>query len=431
MREIYKGSREGTRPIVVGGEELLRRPDINVHEPAVLGLLASMKASMKVNETSRRLIIRNARLDLKAQNSLCELLTKNLNLNCIEIHNLRCDAGKRIPVPVELFRNENLTEVHLSHCILSVRACKALSKRLEPADGSKSLSSLTLKKIEFLHDHSNKQHSTAMALFASALSSTKSVQVLTLSSLLLSEGDKILLLKGLAGNAGQSLRVVHFEDMGLNDAHAPWLARILTSHGSQLNELSLRKNDLGAKAVETIVKHGLCCNSTLRRLDLSENPVGDTGAAWLATCLKDKASLEELKLVDCDIWRPGCLDLALAMPRSSGLTRLSLDGNDIEDCLDRVIDAIKVNFYIVHVLDSLPHLLSLERRMRRPHGGSADVYGPYHVLDFYLRMNRARRRFIVEPIRPSLLPKLFSEQQANKDPSILYHFLRHSPSFLA
>lgn len=427
MREMDRDSWEGTRPVVLGGEELLRRPDDNYHDPAVLAHLEATK----VNAVSRRLVIRNARLDRKAQKSLCESLTKNLNLNCIEIHNLRCDVGTRIPVPVELFRNDCLTEVHLSHCILSLSACEALARRVESADGSCPLSSLTLTNVEFPHADGNKQSSTALALFASALSSTKSLQALKLSSILLSEGNKILLMKGLARSVGHSLRVVHVDDMGLNGAHAPWLARLLTTQGSQLHELSLRRNDLDAKAVEIIVNRGLCFNSTLRRLDLSENPVGDTGAARLATCLKDNCSLQELKLVDCDIWRPGCLDLALAMPVSSGLTRLSLDGNDVEDCLDRVIEAIKVNFHIVHLLDSLPHLLTLERRKRRPHGGSTSVCGPYHILDFFLRMNRAGRRFFVEPILPSLLPNLFAEQKANMDPSILYHFLRRSPLFFA
>jgi Ran GTPase-activating protein (RanGAP) involved in mRNA processing and transport len=342
---------------------------------------------------------------------------------------MRCDEGKRMSLPLELFRNDCLTEVHLSHCALSLSACKALATRLESADGSSSLSSLTLTNVEFLGDN-NERHSSALEIFASALSLSNSVQVLKLSSLFLSDCDKVLLMKGLAGNAGHSLRVIHVEDLGLNEEHVHWLARLLASEASQLRELSLRKNDLNAKAVEIIVNHGLCCNSTLRRLNLSENPVGDTGAARLAMCLKDSDSIQEVRLVDCDIWRPGCLELALAMPFFSGLTQLSLDGNDVEDCLDQVIDAIKLNFHLMHVLDSLPSLLRLERRKRRPHGGPASVCGQYHVLDFYLRMNCARRRFLIEPIHPSLIPKLFTEHGANRDPSILYHFLRRSPSLV-
>jgi Ran GTPase-activating protein (RanGAP) involved in mRNA processing and transport len=422
MRELFSDTRERTRPLVFSVEELLHRVDDDVHDPNVLGLLAAIE----VNATSRGLILRNERLSLKAQESFLELLTKNLNQKCIEIHNIRCDEGKRIPLPAELFRNDCLTEVHLSHCALSFSACKALATRLKSADGSSSLSSLTLSKVEFLGDD-NKQHSTALELFASALSLTNSVQVLKLSSIVLVECDKVLLMKGLAGNSGHSLRVIHVEDIGLNEEHVPWLAHLLANEASQLSELSLRKNNLNAKAVEIIVSHGLCCNSTLRRLNLSENPVGDKGAARLAMCLKDSHSIQELRLVDCDIWRPGCLELALAMPFFSGLTRLSLDGNDVEDCLDQVIEAIKLNFNLVHVLDSLPSLLRLKRRKRQPNGGSASVCGQYHVLDFYLRMNRARRRFLIEPILPSLIPKLFTEHGANKDPSILYHFLRRSP----
>jgi Ran GTPase-activating protein (RanGAP) involved in mRNA processing and transport len=288
---------------------------------------------------------------------------------------------------------------------------------------------LELHKIEF---QSADDRRTGVTFLASALASTRSLQVLKLSDLSLIDEDKNVLLERLSLSASATLRVLHLEGMSLGESHAQHIARILSNQISNLQELWLSKNDLNSLAIETVVTRGLVRNSKLLRLVLSHNPVGDAGAASLAAGLKSNVTLQELRIVDCEIWQSGCSELISAIPYYAALTRLSLDGNDFEECLDRLNTVIEMNVSLVHVLDSMPRLLHTERRQLRLQGASSASCGPYGFLDYYLRLNHAHRRFFVEPnLSISLLPRVLERKEANSDPSIIYYFLRHSPSIYA
>jgi hypothetical protein len=416
MADLTCDSWDSAKPVIVCGSNPV------LHDTGLLSLLAAVKA----NTSARKLIVRNTRLSLKAQKSLREVLKNNRHLTSIELHNLRCDGGYLLTVPQELFRRESLSELHLSRCSLSSLACKALGRVVRGGRDVASLASLELTKVEFQRDADGL---TGLTYLSSALASTRSLQVLKISNLSVPDADKNALLERLSKS---TLRVLHLESMSLGEPHALPMACIISNKQSDLQDLSLRKNDLNAEAVEMIVSRGLQRNSRLLRLDLSHNPIGDAGAAALAAGMKSNIALQELRLVDCEIWKAGCSEIVSSIPHLSALTRLSLDENDADLCLDRLISAVGLNFRIVHVLDGLPQLIHAERRQQRSGGASSAVSGPYGMLCFHLRLNRAGRRIIVEPnLSALLLPRVLENKTANSDPSILYYLLRRSVSLYA
>lgn len=95
---------------------------------------------------------------------------------------------------------------------------------------------------------------------------------------------------------------------------AAWLPALACLHASGCN--------IGPRGLRALLRSGALRG--LRRLDLSENRLGDDGAAAIAST--PLPNLRELALSVNGIGRPGALAL-VASPHLDGLTRLSLSGN--------------------------------------------------------------------------------------------------------
>ena len=102
--------------------------------------------------------------------------------------------------------------------------------------------------------------------------------------------------------------------------------------GSSLELQTLRpckgKMDVANVAILTDV---LKSNTTVTKLDLSSNYIGDVGAAGLAEALKSNTTLTVLKLSDNDIGDAGAAGLAEALKSDTTVTVLKLSYNDIGD----------------------------------------------------------------------------------------------------
>jgi hypothetical protein len=202
--------------------------------------------------------------------------------------------------------------------------------------------------------------------------------------------------------------------MNLDTTSAPLLACLLRQN-KHLTELSLRKNELTGDAIQIIVEDGLVRNQTLTKLQLSYNPVGDDGAKHLIAGLGQNTRLRELCLTQTEIWREGCLAFAQALPLMKGLRKLSMDGNEMEECGNEMFKSLEKNMVIHQVVEGLPRLLR---------GPEKDTW---IQIDLLLRTNKANRRILVEPCMPSnLLPRVL--QSATSQPDALYCLLRGMPS---
>ena len=99
-----------------------------------------------------------------------------------------------------------------------------------------------------------------------------------------------------------------------------------------LYELNLSRNNIGDEGVEVIAR-GLRENADtqLRRLDLSWNGIKDDGARNLSYMLRDNSVLAYLNLKSNFICDPGVKALALSLPYSMVLEELDLTGNQMRD----------------------------------------------------------------------------------------------------
>jgi len=106
---------------------------------------------------------------------------------------------------------------------------------------------------------------------------------------------------------------------------------------SVMTSLRLRGNSIDAPAVSLLVS-GLALNRTLRCLDLSNNALGDTGAANLGALVSvakaARPELQELVLNQCEIGDAGVASLATALAAGGGnatLHTLRLRNNHLMD----------------------------------------------------------------------------------------------------
>ena len=66
-------------------------------------------------------------------------------------------------------------------------------------------------------------------------------------------------------------------------------------------------------------------------LCLSHNPIGDTGASLISEAVRETAALKTLILNDCGITSRGAEDLSRVLAQNSSLEKLDIDGNDLGD----------------------------------------------------------------------------------------------------
>ncbi|XP_030706735.1 ribonuclease inhibitor isoform X5 [Globicephala melas] len=155
----------------------------------------------------------------------------------------------------------------------------------------------------------------------------------------------------------QQYEVVRLDDCGLTEVRCKDIGSALRANPS-LTELSLRTNELGDGGVHLVLQ-GLqsptckiqklslqnCCLteagcgvlpgvlrslSTLRELNLSDNPLGDAGLQLLCEGLLDpQCHLEKLQLEYCNLTAAACEPLAAVLRATRDLKELMVSNNDL------------------------------------------------------------------------------------------------------
>ena len=116
---------------------------------------------------------------------------------------------------------------------------------------------------------------------------------------------------------------------GISDDGAVALAQVL-HHNSTLGRLNLSNNsisDAGAVALAQTLHH----NSTLGRLNLSNNSISDAGAVALAQTLHFNSTMMGLYLSNNSISDAGAVALSQALHHNSTMKELDLSNNSISD----------------------------------------------------------------------------------------------------
>jgi Ran GTPase-activating protein (RanGAP) involved in mRNA processing and transport len=117
----------------------------------------------------------------------------------------------------------------------------------------------------------------------------------------------------------------------IGDEGAAALAAVLHVNAS-LSELDLNKNDIGAAGAAALIAavppHARG-GPGLATLNLSHNAIGAAGASALAEALRENTTITELGLVNCDVGDEGAAALAEALEVNTSLSGLDLPRNSI------------------------------------------------------------------------------------------------------
>ncbi|XP_062861054.1 FERM domain-containing protein C-like [Trichomycterus rosablanca] len=166
------------------------------------------------------------------------------------------------------------------------------------------------------------------------------IQNLTLCGCRLTENDCTTLVSALSRNPS------HLTDLDLSqnpikDSGVKKLVPLLQNHQNKLKQLNLRNCSITDKSC-TDLKSALDVNpSHLKDLDLSNNQLGDSGVIQISHLLKNpQFKLHKLTLSDCGVREEGYAALAEALRSnpSSELMELDLRGNDPGDSGVKLLD---------------------------------------------------------------------------------------------
>ena len=196
---------------------------------------------------------------------------------------------------------------------------------------------------------------------------------------------------------------------GLCSETAHSLAGLISS-AKNLTTLDVSENNIDEVDVEALTTYGLQSNASLKKLIFSHNPIGDAGAAILADWLCENCTLQSLSIVDCEIWGSGCKSFGRALRQMRGIRNLVVD-SEFENYAGVVLESMKWNMSLLKL---------------RIHGLFDRDDPKWQQVDFYLKLNRSKRRFLLEgDVSASLWPRILSESSC--DASVLFYMLKHKP----
>ena len=357
--------------------------------------------SLLRNQTARVLTLKNIQFSLEAGSYLEKMLLKNKTLRTLNFCNVSIQDEKCF-LPESLSKNTTIQELRIDNCKLSLERCADLGTLIRT---SRSLKLLNLSNLNL---------GKAATKIALALESNcGSLCHLEMSDTQMDSESISSLLNSIQRNT--TLISLRLNRSGIGPKNASDLAGLLATN-KHLKALSLCDNSLNGASIRIMAEEGLRHNDTLQTLFLSHNPIGDEGAIYLTDFLMENTVLQSLVLVDCEIWRQGCSYLAQGLAKMRGLRQLTVDGDELEDQVEYVLESVKMNMSLVNLLTDRMHIL-------------IQTNDQWKEVAFYLRLNRAKRRVLIEKHMPlSLLPRVLEE--STQDPDALFYLIQHMPQLV-
>ena len=281
-----------------------------------------------------------------------EVLTEYLNMiftewkSILQLHQL----SLMLWVPCDEITWPDLSELRI--LILTIRSCTVKLDSLLP---HLSLESLTVTgdegRLEYedcvaIENHlinaSTLKHvsisdcecnASGLLVLARALHDHPTLQEKKLERLCISliEGDDEV--RGWAQLYIEYPNMVNWTDLvkvtGISDAGAVALARTL-HHNSTLTKLNLSNNSISYAGAVALAQ-ALHCNSTLTKLNLSNNSISYAGAVALAQALHHNSTLTALDMSNSSVSDAGAVALAQALHHNSTLTALDMSNSSVSD----------------------------------------------------------------------------------------------------
>lgn len=357
--------------------------------------------ALRVNQTAASFILCNSVLDEEIEKAVSRCLEENRGLRSVTLRNIRGADGEAYALPIQAFAaNPNLDRVSLHMCALSSVSAFALGKTLQ------SVRSVYLTKVQVNDD---------ISFFAKALKTSRTLQTLVIQYTELSPDQFAVLMDAVAANT--SIVSLNLDVMKLSLENVTSIASMLQQNSS-MTELSLRRTLIDHKCVAELMQNGVSNNTTLRKLYLSDNELGDEAASAMFPVLQNNTSLHELCLFRTGMTRVGCAMVADGLSHATGLRKLTMDGNEYEGCSASFRRALDQNMVLTQVA----------RRMQRlTISGPAEDVQRWKEVGLLLRANKAKRRILTEDNVPeSVIPNALAA--ANADPEVMFYLLQSMPA---
>ena len=213
-----------------------------------------------------------------------------------------------------------------------------------------------------------------------------------------------------------------------DDVHelANTIQKLLSQYG-KLQSLNLCRNHIDGNGIKILLQSGLSSyhddhggsSSSLKRLILSHNPIGDDGAIHLSRFFSSSTTscntntsnsststdlmttkktsntrIESLSLIDCDIWSPGCYILSKELKHFNTLKELIVDG-EWENHLDTIIESLSSTNVVLQYL-SIHSQSSYDDNEEEEDDANNNEYTiidqQWKQIEYYLALNRAKLR---------------------------------------
>ena len=183
-----------------------------------------------------------------------------------------------------------------------------------------------LQNMRVLDLSSNKLDGSACDLLTKAVPSMTRLEELWLGRNPIGSGGAVEVIKALCGSGVKELRLYN---TGIGEPDCEALCELLRSSHS-LQHLHIYQNNLSSESVASIITR-LSHNSSLTDLDISNSHFSMANVNILASVLKDhsKCTLTKLYLQDCYINGEGAVKLAAALYKNTTLRNLDLSNNPI------------------------------------------------------------------------------------------------------
>lgn len=364
---------------------------------SVEDVLRVFLSSVKCNGKVRSLRLKNTSLDLKSQKLLLDALLSNQEIHRLELWNVSTDNPCGC-LNSSFFSHSNVEDLTLVKCKVEKETASAIGDKIRSG---------TLKKLKLINLAIEKESFALVESIAEGSLRNLEFRDIRVDNITLSR-----IIRGLAFN--EELESLHLHHCGIGVTFVEGLSSLLAKNQS-LKTLSLKRNELDGASIGIIKDRGLLHNHTLKSLNLSYNPIGDDGARHMKDLLASNTTIESLSMVECDVWNPGCVAFIQGLPKMKGLKQLVVD-SEWENHAGILLPAIQVNMYLCQLWTS--------------HSGILMKIDPqWKEIGFYLRLNHAKRRMLVEPSVPlSAWPHVLA--QSTHDANVLYHFLTHKPDLI-
>ena len=192
---------------------------------------------------------------------------------------------------------------------------------------------------------------TAADCLAQFITNTTTLQHLTIHDCKFSPHGLLALAQALHHNSTLQEKSLEFIVKVNGDNEAKDFAKLLVEYPFMVDNINKQYlhniSDAGAAAIAQALHH----NSTLKKLDLSNNRLSDAGAVALAQALHHNSTLKDLCLSNNRLSDAGAVSLAQALHHNSTLKMLDLSDNDAigKEGTHQLVQALTVNTSLTKV----------------------------------------------------------------------------------